>query len=114
MKWMKRTTLALAAVAATSFAAVAPGTAMPVGQAAITTADRAALSDRLLTDVGWRGHRGWRHHHHHHGFRGWWIPFVAAPLLYGAYSHGYGDSCYSECRAFHGPGYCRYNWRSYC
>jgi|SRR5687767_1978691 hypothetical protein len=121
MKWMKHTALALATGAALSFAAVAPSTAAPVGQStAIATGDAAALSDNII-DVRRRGHWGGRRHGHRHhrgrGFRGWWIPFAAAPLLYGGYAYGRGyggNSCYAECREFYGPGYCRYNWRRFC
>ena len=117
MKWMKRTALALAAGAALSFSA-GPSQAASVGQAATATSAAIAQTDSNLIEVrrGHRhGHRHWRHHHGH-GFRGWWIPFVAAPLLYGGYAYGsgYGNSCYSECRAYNGPRYCRYYWRRYC
>jgi hypothetical protein len=117
MKWMKRTALAIAAGAALSFTAVSPGAAAPVGQSAATVNGAVVQSDSNIIDVRRRGHRGhrhaWRHHRHRHGgFRGWWVPFAAAPLLYGGYS--YGNSCYQECRYYNGPGYCRYNWRRYC
>lgn len=123
MKWIKHTAFALAAGAALSLSALAPGTAAPVGQsAAIAAGDAAAQSDGSVIDVRRHGHYGGRHHgyrrhgHRRHGFGGWWVPFVAAPLLYGgyAYGRGYDNSCYSECRAYNGPNYCRYNWRRYC
>jgi hypothetical protein len=124
MSWIKRTALALAAGAVLSLSAVTPGSAAAVGQsAAIATADAAAQSDGSVVDIrrgrhyGGGGRHGYRRYGNRHGgFRGWWVPFVAAPLLYGGYSYGrgYGNSCYSECRSFHGPNYCRYNWRRYC
>lgn len=80
-----------------------------------------------------RRHHGGKHHggkHHggyHRGYRGfyWGAPFLAAPFFYGGdyyddypysygYSSGYGNSCYRECREFHGPRYCRAYWRRYC
>ena len=119
MKWMKRTALALAAGAALSLTAVASGSAAPVGQTAAIATGAIAQSDGNVIDVrrhwrgrGWHGRRhGW-HRHRHRGFRGWWVPFAAAPLLYGGYS--YSNSCYRECRYYYGPRYCRYNWRRYC
>ncbi len=113
MKWIKRTALALAAGAALSFTSAAPSAAAPVGTSAATATGAVAQLDSNIIDVR-RGGRRWHGHRHHrgHGFRGWWVPFVAAPLLYGGYA--YGNSCYDECRVFNGPRYCRYNWRRYC
>jgi hypothetical protein len=47
---------------------------------------------------GGGGGGGWSHHHHHHhgGFIGGGLFLV--PLMAG--------SCYSNCRAYHGPRYC--------
>lgn len=58
-------------------------------------------------------HHG-RHHRHrrHHGSSF----FFAAPFFYDGY-YGYDDgynSCYRDCRNYHGPRYCRIHWRRYC
>jgi len=58
----------------------------------------------------WKGHR---HHHYRRGI-GWTTPLIVAPYgYYDSYDSDY-DSCYSNCRVYHGPRYCRANWRKYC
>ena len=67
-----------------------------------------------------RGHRfygrrgGHRYYRHHRGYGYWGAPFFFAPFYYGGYGYGDSNSCYWDCRQYHGPRYCRYHWRRYC
>ena len=64
---------------------------------------------------GGGGKPGGHHHRHRRNFSS---GFYVWPDYYD-YDYGYSydysyDSCYRQCRYYHGPGYCRYNWRRYC
>jgi hypothetical protein len=68
------------------------------------------------------GHDGHGHGHHRHGhFHDRFIfsaPYFFEPYYDYDYGYDYGydsaQSCYWDCRSYHGPRYCRYHWRSYC
>ena len=62
---------------------------------------------------GGGGKPGGHHHRHRRHFSS---GFYVWPDYYDdnyGYDYSY-ESCYRECRYYHGPRYCRYNWRRYC
>ncbi len=67
---------------------------------------------------GWSKVRKHRRRHHRRSRRGggiWWAaPLIAGPYLYDDYYEPDYDSCYWNCRRYHGPRYCRKRWRRYC
>jgi hypothetical protein len=117
MNCIKLTWLAMAGFALLLSAPIsAPSSAAPVGVAAAQST--IGQTDSNLTDVGHYGrHRGHYRGRHHGGFRFFFAPVVIGDGYYGRRSYGYregGPSCYSICREYRGPEYCRYNWRRYC
>jgi hypothetical protein len=117
MNCMKLTRLAMAGAALLLSAAItAPSSAAPVGPVATQSAIGQTGSN--LTEAGYDGHRrGYYRGRHHNGFRFFFAPVVIGDGYYGrSYGGGGGGgpSCYSICRDYHGPDYCRYNWRRYC
>jgi hypothetical protein len=118
MNYIKLTRLAIVGAALLLSAAItAPSWAAPVGPAA--TQSIIGQTDSSLTDVRYYGHRGRHRGHHRGGFHFFFAPVVihdgyyGGRRSYGGRSSG-GPSCYSICRDYHGPDYCRYNWRRYC
>jgi hypothetical protein len=115
MKSIKRTLTALVAGAVLTL----PGAldiSSATAQTVVATGPQSLVpkDDNGLTLVRRHGH--WRgHHHHHHGSR-----FFVAPFFFGPYYYNYGyygsgrNSCYWNCRHYHGPRYCRWHWRRYC
>jgi hypothetical protein len=74
-------------------------------------------AESSLVEAGYYRNRH-RYRHGHGGFR-----FFFAPVIVGGGGYyGYdryrerrpGRSCYSVCRDYNGPEYCRYEWRRYC
>jgi hypothetical protein len=60
-----------------------------------------------------------KHHHRHHRHGGSSFFFYGSPFYYDDGYYGYSpyyspNSCYRECRYYHGPRYCRHYWRRFC
>lgn len=138
---IKRTLAAAAVGAAMAMSGMfMPASAAPAGGLApLSVLPDAQFTDKGLTEIRKRGRGGWKRGGRRHSFRGgghrrwsgrghrrygrrhrnrgiYIAPFLAAPFLYGGYNHYYGggNSCYQECRYYHGPRYCKRYWRRYC
>ena len=120
MNCMKLTWLAMVGAAALLCAATtASSWAASVGPAATQSTIEQANSS--LVEAGYR-HHGYRRGYHRGGVRFFFAPVIVGGGYYGydgydRYRDGYGGegvSCYRACRDFHGPDFCRYNWRRYC
>jgi hypothetical protein len=119
MNCMKLARLAMAGAALLLCAATtAPSGAAPVGSAA--TQSTTGQTESSLIDVGYRHHG---HYGHYGRYRRGGFGFFFAPVIVpGGGYYGYDDygpgpsgpSCYSICREYRGPDYCRYYWRRYC
>jgi hypothetical protein len=107
---MKRLIIAAVAMLGAAFVSQAASAGSVVQSGASAIEQRAVSSQGALIEV--RHHGGGRSFHHgggrfHHGHRRFFRGGVW-------FWDGYGESCYSRCRHYHGPRYCRYYAARYC